>query len=82
MASTGKTFRATESVGSLLQDLLSHQFPDHIFSMVLLPYHEREGILYYDIHINALHCPDEIQIFIDDSLARLFSIKSRTRLQN
>lgn len=80
MASTGKSFKATEAVAALVRNLLEEQFPDQRFSLVLLPFHERKGSVYfYEIHIESDPCPEEITKFIEDYLARLFLTKSQDR---
>jgi len=77
LSSTGRSFRATEQVASLLRDLLDQQFPQHRFSLVLLPFHERGSIFYYEIHIEAPHCPEDVRKFIDDYLTRLFPAQNQ-----
>ena len=77
MASAGRSFRATEAVASLFRDLLEDQFPTHSFSLVLLPFHERGAIFYYEMHIDAPQCPEDVRIFFDEYLTRLFPAQSQ-----
>lgn len=79
MASTGRSFRATEAVATLFRNLLAEQFPDQTFSLIPLPYHERKEGRYYELHIVSDPCPEEIREFIDDYLTRLFSPKNQDR---
>lgn len=76
MTSTGKTLRATEQVAYVFRDLLEQQFPDQTFSLVLLPFHEKSAIFYYEIHMDASVCPEHVRNFIDDYLSRLLSRKN------
>lgn len=72
MISTGRTFRATEAVATLFRNLLQDQFPAHAFSLLVLPYVEREAVFCYEIRIDSPNCPEDVRKFIDDYLARLF----------
>lgn len=72
MAKIGRTFHATEQVAGLICGVVRKQFPQHAFSLHLLPYHERNATFYYEIHIDGEYCPEDVGVFLDEYLTRMF----------
>jgi hypothetical protein len=72
LAKTGRTFSATEEVAGVICNSVGRQFPEHSFSLHLLPYHERSAVFYYEIRIEGESGPKEVGTFLDEFLSRLF----------